>query len=438
MRNRTIAIPVAEVIEGGTKQQFYADLRQCLDLSRRAANKSLTECLTVDSELFTKGKCPKLYTYPRVATEFPGVAFAAASICRAVEKKYRQERWRIATGQVSVPTVRSFPWPLLKKNTTVTDAGEFLTIRIRLMTGFWILRLAGGSAHRDQVQGIRQAINAGGIGDSKLWVDRRHMAIIGLAVALPETEPNQESRGILSVVSTRDALLVATKERSTVPFVINGDKPRQWTAERIKRQQRLRQDMKSGQSRTSIKPVLNRISQKNRRRLASFTHETAAQIVSHARRRKVAAIHLDLTVKSYLPQFPWSDLKIKLEYKCSDAGIGFVEKTQTLTDPDVSAPHVYFKYSPTTQRIKIGRTSRNDGGRHGSETDSPEELVILAIDNRAKGKLAAREKHYHSLFAGDRVKGEWFAAEPILYWLREVGWLGNAGNLSQIAQVLEV
>ena len=35
-------------------------------------------------------------------------------------------------------------------------------------------------------------------------------------------------------------------------------------------------------------------------------------------------------------------------------------------------------------------------------------------------------------------KTEWFSAEPVLAWLREVEWLGNAGNLSQIAQVLDV
>ena len=33
---------------------------------------------------------------------------------------------------------------------------------------------------------------------------------------------------------------------------------------------------------------------------------------------------------------------------------------------------------------------------------------------------------------------EWFFAEPIIAWLREVNWLGNAGNLSEIMQVLDV
>lgn len=33
---------------------------------------------------------------------------------------------------------------------------------------------------------------------------------------------------------------------------------------------------------------------------------------------------------------------------------------------------------------------------------------------------------------------KWFDGEPVLKWLRAAGWLGNAGNRSESAQVLPV
>jgi len=143
-----------------------------------------------------------------------------------------------------------------------------------------------------------------------------------------------------------------------------------------------------------------------------------------------------MTIKSFLPKFPYFELATKIRYKCEDAGIEFVDATQAVSQPDIDKPHVYFKYAPATGRVKIGLTGRKDGGRHKGDTDSSEELTILAVDNQPKTKLLQREKHYHSLFAEHRIKGEWFTGEPIIHWLRDAGWFGNAGNLSQIAQVL--
>lgn len=443
-RNRTIAIPVAEIIEGGTKQEFYADVRATLDLSRRAANRAVSECLKQDPELMTGGKCPKLYTYPTIAGEFPGVAKVAANIGRTVEAKYRQERWHVGSGRKSVCNYRSFPWPLLHNKSAdmlqIGDEGEYLTARVKLLGGWWKVRLAGGSSHRDQVRGIREALAIGSIGDSKIWTDRRHVAVLGIAVSLPLQE-GKGTRGTLTVCTARDALIVATKERSDVPFVITGDEVRQWVAQRDRRYQRLRQDRKSGSSRQSLNGVIERTGDKWNRRMDSYTHETAAKIVAHAKRRNVATVRWDATIKSFMPKFPYHELATKIAYKCEDAGIEFLEATQTVVEPDVSKPHIYFKFSPETGRVKIGKTGRSDGGRHGTETDSPDRnLTILAVDNQPKSKLTAREKHYHAMFADHRIdpKGEWFNGEAVIEFLRAAGWLGNAGNLSQIAQVLDV
>lgn len=438
---RTICVRVAEIVEGGGKQEFYADLRKSLDTARRAANRAVSLCVGADAELMIGGKLPKLYTYPVISKEFPGAATAAAAIGRAVEAKYKQERWHVGAGRKSVCNYRSFPWPLLCNKSArwlqIEDCGEVLQARIKLLGQWWTVRIAGGAAYRDQVRGLRKAIESGRIGDSKIWVDGKHRAVIGVSVGLPASSQKKQS-GKLVVTSNRDNLLVAIKERSPVPFVVSGDQLRGWIAERNRKQQRLRQDRKSGADRKKCIAIQARVSNKWRRRMDTYTHEVSARVVEHARRRKVEELVLDLTVKSFLPSFPWFELATKIQYKCEDAGIGFREITQAVANPDVSKPHVYFKFSPMTGRVKIGKTSVSGGRRHALATDSPDrELVILAIDNQPKAKVSAREKHWHAMFADHRIAGsEWFAGDAVIHWLREAAWLGNAGNRSQIAQVI--
>ena len=436
---RTIAIPVAEVIEGGTKQEFYADVRKTLDLAVRMANIVATECLRQDD--LSQDKCGKIYTYPVLASLSSGASSVAAAIARSVEKTYKQNRFQVRIARRASQTFRSQPWPLLHNKSgntlSLSICDEFLTARIKLLGGWWTVRLAGGSSYRDQVKGLRQAIQSNSYGDSKIWVDRKHKAIIGIACDIPIAERKFIS-GVMSVSSSRDYLLVSTFERSDVPFVVNADICKQWQFEANKRYQRLRQDRKSDANRRRIRREMNDISVKMNCRMKTLCHEVASRIVNKAIRMNVAEIKLDLTVKSYTKSFPWFDLAGKIKYKAESAGIKVTDATQTVAEPDTAKPHVYFKYAPKAGRIKIGMTGREDGGRHGAETDSPEELTILAIDNQPKVKLRAREKHFHAMFQEHRVTGEWFLAEPILAWLREVEWLGNSGNLSQIAQVLDV
>lgn len=436
MAIRTICIPVAEIIDGGTKQEFYADLRKTLDLSVRIANISATECIKQDD--LTKDKPPKIYTYPAVKNIAAGASNAASSIARAVEKSYRQDRWQMIRGNRSLRSYRSQPWPLLcnksSKTLNVEDCGEFLTARIKLLGGWWTVRLAGGSAYRDHVRGLRNCIK---ICDSKVWVDRKHKAVLGIACDFSAVKGRQAS-GTMTVTSHREHLICGTFERLTTPFIVNADVVHQWQAESSRRYARLRQDRKSGANRRRIREEMNRISDKHQRRMKTLVHEVTARVVERALRRKVATIKLDLTIKSYSKSFPWFDFEAKLKYKCEMHGIDLLVATQAVEKPSIDKPHVYFKYSPATGRVKIGKTQRSDGGRHGSETDSAEELTILAIDNQPKTKLTKQEKHYHAMFQEHRVKGEWFDGEPVIEWLREAGWFGNAGNLSQIAQILDV
>jgi hypothetical protein len=295
---------------------------------------------------------------------------------------------------------------------------------------------------------LERAIKGDSYGDSQVWMDNRGIAIIGVSC---EVEPRKQSNlsGTLVVSTAIDSLIKMTSSRSDVPFVINADECKQWQAWASKRMQRLRQDRKSGVNRRRIQEQVDLVSRKNQKRFNTLCHEVAARIVNRARQKRYAEIKIDFTIKSFARKFPWFNLISMIKYKAEDAGITVVDSTQAVTEPDVDKPHVYFKFSPLTNRVKIGKTAQEGGKRHGNETDCPDEnLVILAVDNQPKSKLTAKEKHFHAIFAEHRVSGvgtdgrkvskEWFESEPVIDWLRAAGWLGNAGNLSQVCQFVEI
>ena len=440
---RTICVPIAECISH-SKTELYSAIRKSLDASRVVANAAATECLRQDN--ITDDKCGKLYTYPACKDMYQGVSFMVASVCRAVEKSYKQDRWQVKRGVKASRSYRSMPWPMLSNMSCRTfkliEGGGYLIAEIKLIDGVYRVRLAGGSNYRDQIQGLRKAIELNVICDSKLWIDRSHKAILGISVDLPIAGTRERS-GVVKVVSGIDYLAVMTIPRQQNPFVINADDVQQWKAESIRRNQRWRQARKQGVNRRKLREESSAFAEKMQRRLKSKTHEIASQIVAKADRTNAKRIEVDFTIKSYLPSFPWYDLMSKIKYKAAMNGIEVLEKTQTLAEPDLSKPHVYFLYDPHAERVKIGKTKGGAGRIESYWTINPD-CIVLAIDNQPIAKLGAKEKHYHAMFDNHRVTdrnkagNELFAAGPVLSWLRAVQWLGNAGNLSQIAQVLDV
>lgn len=275
------------------------------------------------------------------------------------------------------------------------------------------------------------------IGDSTVAIDRGGSAVLRICV---DREPlkNRKLSGVLRVASHREHLIVAAKERDSVPFVINAPEVKEWERTKSVAYQRFRQDRKHGDKKRANSDLIATANRYNRR---TMTHvkRTAAAIVKYAIRRGVARLTLDLTVKSYLHKYPWHMLSTHIAYRCEDAGIEFANATQQVVEPSIDNPHIYFRYSPLAEKVKIGKTINGKSRAKSAATDSPDdELTILAVDNQSVSKLTQREKYWHAYFAAHRLHGEWFDAVPVITWLREAGWLGNAGNRSQIAQVLDL
>ena len=444
---RTISISVAEVLEGGTKAEFYSDLRKTLDVSVQVANIAVTACLKQDN--LTEKYPPKIYTYPDVSKLLPGLTTVASSIAREVEGTYKADRYQMKIGRRSIRSYRSMPFPLLSNKShrafVLKAEPEYVTARFKLLSGNWLVRLAGGSNYRDQIATLKRAIADLSYGDSHISIVK-NKAVLGVSCRIPVRTPGNLS-GYIDVVTQpaspgSDTLLAITTPRSDYPARINCPEVRQWASESTRRFQAMRENRKSGVDRRRIREGMNALEAKMTARKRTLCHTIAANVVGQAIRKRVATINLDFTVKSFVKSFPWYDLTQKIKDKASLAGITVVDQTKTLQEPDLSKPHVYFKYAASTHRIKIGMTARDDGSRHGSETDSSEELIILAIDNQPKAKVRDKEKSYQSQFKKYQVQlataTEWFDADPVLLMLRERGWLGNAGNLSQIAQVMDV
>lgn len=450
---RVVSIPVAEVLSEnfGSKKEFYESLRRSLSLARRMSNAAATDCLRQDDLIEQKSKAP--YTYPAIKHLAPaGQATVAAAISRNVSSHHARNRYLIVEGKRASQSFRHIPWPLLRSQRfSVEDRGEFLVAKIRLADGFWAVRLRGGSNYRDQIKAIRNAIADNSIRDSSIRVDQKGRAILSVACRIP-VRSDANLSGTMCVDSHRDSLLYLSFDRSAVPFVVNADEAKQWKAEARRRCRRLKQDKKSGCDRRRINAEMCRISSKMQNRMNTLCHQAASQVVKKARVKRIATIQLDFTIKSYASEFPWYALAQKIKEKAEIEGIEVRDVTEKVVKADVNKPHIYFKLAPISGRIKIGRTAQIDGKRHSNSqhTVSPEHLVIIAVWACDEKDLVRLEKRFHAMFSQYRNRagispnrlgtenGEWFLREPVLDWLRERRLFGNAGNLSEIKQVMEV
>jgi len=452
VRNRTIKLRVAEVVEGGTKTEFYTDLRSTLELSRRVYNMAMSECVAQDSESFSVegdfGKCEKIATYTTLVkgkSFAKGVTIELSNILRSAETKYKGKggaRFDVLTGRSTVPIARSHPWPLLSnksaKNFTVENIDGNMYCTIKLKSKKWKVRVASGSNYRYQIRGI---MSAAGIGDSKIWMDRKGRAIIGVSVQL-DGVPLIEGK-TLKVVTSTNALLQLIPERSTRPYSINADHMVKSIARKRIQQQRMRQSIKPGKKR-QVRKALARTSSKHARKMRSFVHEATARVISYAKRNGCSRIEYDDSIRSYAKSWPWFDMQEKLKYKCEDSGISFTRTSQPF-EPcgNISNPHIYFRLHVAKSTghvigLKIGETK--DGSKRDTTGQAAiEEIYVAAIDapktKRARVKL---EKQWLALFAEHKIENEVFHALPVVNSLSERGMINETLGGSRLAEILSL
>jgi transposase len=455
---RTIKVPVAEIIEGGTKNDFYTDLREILHQCRSAYNLSLSLCCKKDlvnslSTIIKDKKVPKTsktYNYEDIKHLFPGASQVAASIDRMAITKYRQQRWGILRGTTSLPIQRSCPLPILHNKSSKTfslevDEQNNILLHITLLNhNKYTLKLRGGSNYKRQLDCLRFVIETEKYGDSKIWINKKNVATVGITCTVPVKQNKLPSKKA-SVTLNKDNFVSVVRPQDNIPFNITGDQVKKWQSERKRKQERFNQDRKSGSTRKYMTKIQNRVSEKYRNRLKTFINQTTMQIVKHLIRNKITIVEYNDVIKSYFGRdFPYYEFGRMLEDKCILNGIEFVKCIPDVIPAEEDEPHVYFMISIINNkpdgRIKIGKTTQGKKRKRNLETAGGHNLVLLATDKQTKSKLTAREKHYHALFEKDRLEGqkEWFKSKNIIKYLRETGMFGNTGNQAEISQYINV
>ena len=87
---------------------------------------------------------------------------------------------------------------------------------------------------------------------------------------------------------------------------------------------------------------------------------------------------------------------------------------------------IYFIANESDTAVKVGYTSSNPLSRlAGLQTGHHEKLRLIAV---TEGDEAA-ERRLHSIFASDRLEGEWFRPSEYLY--ATIDFLGEAQNFDK-------
>lgn len=335
---RAVVIPVASPAEFGKGskeawQGLRAQLKEAWTKSTEAANWAMRTLLANDVQREPgQVKCPKMpkiYLYG--LRNWDGWSQSAAAVLRTVEAKYRACRYQVVwTGGASLPNVRyPYPYPVHNAGWKLyenPDGG--LYFEARLPSGRVQMRLKGGHQLRRQLAGARHLIENPHLRGEAAIYQRGNEIVVKLVGWFPK-RTDETAEGTMFVRTDSAAVAVGLNDRDERLFVINGDRCKRWIVRGTMRRQRWAEDQKyelrnpKRKQRKTFEDMRAGV-MKNNNRVSSFVDETAAQIVNHCKRRRLACIRYDDSDQSYLDgSFPWFRLRTLIEQKANAEGITF-------------------------------------------------------------------------------------------------------------------
>lgn len=296
---------------------------------------------------------------------FAGAMQTAGSIIRKVEKKYKQERFeavwmgRRRTPEFSYP----FPWPVHNqswRDAWIDDSGK-PCVSVALPGGAVDLRLRGGPEFGRQMAQFRETVKqfaawkATPTNDrpKRPWAelvireqscssgchrptivektagggqDRHQRVMVKMVASLPVQQRTGDR--VLTLTTDPNAFWVVELDGRQA-WVLNADHVKrayQWIAKHEDTLQRLAQDSKAERRLRSedllrLNEFREKRCEKHRKRMSSWLHETAAQLVGFAQRQHVGHILYRDVEQGFIERFPWAALKSKLKDKCDLAGV---------------------------------------------------------------------------------------------------------------------
>lgn len=331
-------------------------LRAAWIATTQSSNWIVRQLALSDPGMSAEGKLatmPKQYLYPELRKRWPSLTTAAVpSLERAVTRKYRACRLKIATCQQSLPTMR-YPVPLPIAGSTYKvweDDGGRLLVSFLLDSERVTLRLRGGPNYRRQLSGLR-AIMTGEAKQCELSIYRRNAspsdhrngdtAATRVFAKFVARFPKRvsERAGVAAMHTGGDAFFTLFDECKNQILRWNGDHIRRRIRAYDEQLQRLREDLKAekrlGRDRDGILARMDILAQNQNAWLHSLCHEMSASVVTMLARRKVATLLYVDVDKSYVDHFPWAAFRLKLETKASALGI---EIASGNTVPETAEP----------------------------------------------------------------------------------------------------
>ena len=294
-------------------------------------------------------KMPKINVYQVVRDRAPNLSTrCAVSLQQRINSLYAKDRWELLRGKRALRSVKPERQPIPVHNQAVKldyiapeQHEPVVTLPIR--EGKWSLVLSvaqTGARRRGRVGLAKKRVaeliaGNGWIGEAMIYQRfqpgtnrdstwRKSDLVVQIAAWVPREQTTDRQReGMLYARSVPDALLVCVDDNDERIWTLNGDNLRKKHMAHLRQLERLRDDRKREQRpHPTFEQRQKELVDKHRRYMRTKMHEYAAQLVSYAKRRRVAAIRLDLTDRSYAyGQVPWYDFSEKLKQKAEQAGI---------------------------------------------------------------------------------------------------------------------
>lgn len=278
-------------------------------------------------------KCPAMpaiYLYGE--RDWTGWASSAAAVLRTIEQNYRKRRYEIVwTGSAGVPFVR-YPYPYPLHNATWNleqDSGGSMVFGCRLPSGRIAVRLrTKDKSGKFTMSSLKHLIDNPDLRGEAAILRKKDGAIAVKMVGYFPRQSRGEISGELRVRTDATSFLILLNEKDERLLVINGDWIRRKLAGHSSGLQRWREDQKSELRRPKRKAKksaedMQLACLKMETRLKTFIDQTAAQIVGHAARRRLAKVTYNDDEKTYFHDFAWGRLMERIATVCNREGIEF-------------------------------------------------------------------------------------------------------------------
>jgi hypothetical protein len=358
---RTVTIPVAEPV-GWEWSEFRAALTQCWEQSTGLANWAVTELVKADVVRSPSDArmpaMPRVYLYPKARERFPGLSSrTVVALLHTVEQRYRQARLTVIWwAEASLPRYRyPMPYPVTNQGWKARFGQDNVPlVDFQIGKGQFTVRLRGGPHYSRQLAAFAKIVSGEAIqgefslyreeassGDHRPGMEdrepgggrRTHFRILAkMVIWLPRTVV-QHRTGTIEIRTGPDAFLTAMG--CSDPWVFNADHVRRWAAQYRHMMDRLDQDIRTG------KHLPKRVQQqmadhreavvaRYHRRMNSFCHQVAAALAGYADHQKVGEVRYVDDDQSYVPTFPWFELRTLLANKLEERGIKFLATGQEM------------------------------------------------------------------------------------------------------------